>query len=56
MEISARRTNSILSTAGCAPETWAEAFAEILADHGGGSGVAYAWELQLLDQKAGAGA
>jgi nicotinamidase-related amidase len=39
-----------------ASETTGKAFAEILADHGGGSGVAYAWELQLLDQKAGAGA
>src|SRR5438034_11227033 len=39
-----------------ARETTGKAFAEILADHGGGSGVAYAWELQLLGQKAGAGA
>lgn len=32
------------------------AVGEILAQHGGGSGVALAWELQLLGQKAGAGA
>lgn len=30
--------------------------AEILSPYGGGSGVALAWELQLLAQKAGAGA
>jgi nicotinamidase-related amidase len=30
--------------------------AEILAPHGGGSGVAFAWEMQLLGQKAGGGA
>ena len=30
------------------------AVGEILAQHGGGSGVALAWELQLLGQKAGA--
>jgi nicotinamidase-related amidase len=33
----------------------AQAFGgSILADHGGGSGVAFAWELQLLGQKSGA--
>lgn len=32
----------------------AQAFAgSLLADHGGGSGVAFAWELQLLGQKSG---
>ena len=31
-----------------ARETSAQAFAEILAAHGGGSGIAYAWEMQLL--------
>ena len=39
-----------------ARETTGKAFAEILAEHGGGSGVAFAWEMQLLGQKAGAGA
>ena len=34
----------------------AGSIAEILAPHGGGTGVAYAWELQLLGQKAGGGA
>jgi hypothetical protein len=34
----------------------AKLFGGLLAEHGGGSGVAFAWELQLLDQKAGAGA
>jgi hypothetical protein len=29
--------------------------AAILAQHGGGSGVAFAWETQLLAGKAGAG-
>jgi len=37
-----------------AREDTGRAFGEILAAHGGGSGVAYAWELQLLGQKAGA--
>src|SRR5882672_8241322 len=39
-----------------ARETTGKAFAEILAEHGGGSGIAFAWELQLLGQKTGAGA
>jgi nicotinamidase-related amidase len=30
--------------------------AEVLLPHGGGTGIALAWELQLLGQKAGAGA
>jgi len=34
----------------------AAALAEILLSHGGGTGIALAWELQLLGQKAGAGA
>jgi nicotinamidase-related amidase len=33
-----------------AREASAQAFAEILAAHGGGSGVAYTWEMQLLAQ------
>ena len=39
-----------------ARETTGKALGEILAEHGGGSGVALMWELQLLGQKAGAGA
>jgi len=35
-----------------ARETTVPALAEILAQHGGGSGVAFAWEMQLLGQKA----
>ena len=35
-----------------ARESSAQAFAEILAAHGGGSGVAYAWEMQLLAKGA----
>jgi nicotinamidase-related amidase len=54
--------------AGVAPITWmavagelqrdwaredtAGKFADILASHGGGSGIAYAWEQQLLNQKS----
>jgi nicotinamidase-related amidase len=34
----------------------AAALAEVLLPHGGGTGIALAWELQLLGQKAGAGA
>jgi nicotinamidase-related amidase len=34
----------------------AGAVAEVLAPHGGGTGVAFAWEMQLLGQKAGGGA
>jgi len=38
-----------------AREKTAQAFGgTILASHGGGSGIAFAWELQLLGQKAGA--
>jgi nicotinamidase-related amidase len=39
-----------------AREVTGKAFAEILVEHGGGSGVAFLWELQLLGQQAGAGA
>lgn len=31
------------------------ALASVLADHGGASGVAFAWEMQLLESRAGAG-
>src|SRR5207247_8036152 len=34
----------------------AAAMAGVFFDHGGGTGIALAWELQLLGQKAGAGA
>jgi hypothetical protein len=34
----------------------AAAMAGMLLEHGGGSSIALAWELQLLGQKAGAGA
>jgi nicotinamidase-related amidase len=34
----------------------APTIAEILAPHGGGSGIAFAWEMQLLGQKADGGA
>ena len=34
----------------------ATALAGIFLDHGGGTGIALAWELQLLGQKTGAGA
>ena len=34
----------------------AKALGPILLDHGGGTGTAFAWELQLLGQKTGAGA
>ena len=34
----------------------AKALGEILLDHGGATGTAFAWELQLLGQKTGAGA
>jgi nicotinamidase-related amidase len=37
-----------------ARETSSQAFAEILTAHGGGSGVAYAWEMQLLAKGASA--
>jgi hypothetical protein len=30
-------------------------FAQVIAEHAGGSGVALAWELQLLSSKAGNG-
>jgi hypothetical protein len=35
-----------------AREGTAGKFADILAAHGGGSGIAYAWEQQLLNQKS----
>ncbi len=38
-----------------AREATVPALAEILAQHGGGSGVAFAWEMQLLAGKAGVG-
>ena len=57
--------------AGAVPMTWAAVLAEwqrdwarektavgiagILAEHGGGSGVAFAWEMQLLASRTGAG-
>jgi nicotinamidase-related amidase len=34
----------------------AAALAEVFLEHGGGTGLALAWELQLLGQKAGTGA
>ena len=34
----------------------AAAMAGVFFEHGGGTGIALAWELQLLGQKAGAGA
>src|SRR5712672_3406932 len=34
----------------------AKAVGGMFAEHGGGTGIAFAWELQLLGQKAGAGA
>jgi hypothetical protein len=37
-----------------ARERTAKAVGEMLAGHGGGTGIAFAWELQLLGQKAGA--
>ena len=39
-----------------AREATVPGLAAILAQHGGGSGVAFAWEMQLLASKAGAGA
>src|SRR6266404_2031328 len=44
--------------AGAVPRDWARestsaGLAEILAQHGGGSGVAFAWEMQLLAGRAG---
>jgi nicotinamidase-related amidase len=39
-----------------AREEQAKAVGEMLAEHGGGTGIAFLWELQLLGQKAGAGA
>ena len=38
-----------------ARESTVPGLAEILAQHGGGSGVAFAWEMQLLAGKAGVG-
>src|SRR6202171_6195517 len=61
-----------MAMAGVVPITWmtvaselqrdwarqdsAKALGEILLDHGGATGTAFAWELQLLGQKTGAGA
>jgi hypothetical protein len=39
-----------------AREEQAAALAGVFLQHGGGTGIALAWELQLLGQKAGAGA
>ena len=39
-----------------AREEQAAALAGVFLEHGGGTGIALAWELQLLGQKAGAGA
>ena len=39
-----------------AREEQAKAVGAMFAEHGGGTGIAFAWELQLLGQKAGAGA
>jgi len=39
-----------------ARESTASDLAEVLAQHGGGSGVAFAWEVQLLAGKVGSGA
>jgi nicotinamidase-related amidase len=36
-----------------AREESAAGLSEVLLDHGGGSGVAFAWELQLLASRAG---
>jgi nicotinamidase-related amidase len=38
-----------------ARETTAAGVAAVVAEHGGGSGVAFAWEMQLLAGRAGAG-
>ena len=38
-----------------ARETTAAGVAGVLAEHGGGSGVAFAWEMQLLAGRPGAG-
>jgi len=38
-----------------AREKTAVGIAGILAEHGGGSGVAFAWEMQLLASRTGAG-
>src|SRR3989440_8863786 len=40
---------------GWAREATAGGFAQVLAEHGGGSGVALAWEMQLMAGKTGAG-
>ena len=61
-----------MTMAGVVPITWmavagelqrdwarqelAAAMSEVFFEHGGGTGIALAWELQLLGQKAGAGA
>ena len=60
-----------MAGAGAVPMTWAAVLAEwqrdwardktvagvagVLAEHGGGSGVAFAWEMQLLAGRAGTG-
>jgi nicotinamidase-related amidase len=38
-----------------ARETTAAGVAGVVAEHGGGSGVAFAWEMQLLAGRAGVG-
>ncbi len=46
-----------MTAAGAVPmrEETAIALASVLAEHGGASGVAFAWEMQLLASRAGAG-
>ena len=39
-----------------AREESAKALGGLLAEHGGGTGIAFTWELQLLGQNAGSGA
>jgi hypothetical protein len=61
-----------MAAAGAVPITWlavasewqrdwarektAAGLAGVLAEHGGASGVAFAWEMQLLASRAGSGA
>jgi nicotinamidase-related amidase len=61
-----------MAMAGVVPITWmavagewqrdwargetAKALGSLLAEHGGGTGIAFTWELQLLGQNAGSGA
>ena len=62
---------AVMAAAGAVPITWLAVLGEwqrdwareetvagvagVLAEHGGGSGVALAWEIQLLSGRAGAG-